>query len=391
MTQNIKSLLDFRFDCELTTFLISKGASEDICNDFLREPSIRGSLRWWFRVLTSTFMRDTEWKRLERLIFGSTKNKGILKIKVIRESINIISWNRINIQQNQNSFYLFYTMRKGRKDREWKKVFESSQFSIIFIFDKELFNNLIQKEKSEFHNININLENVIQILILSFWGLLYLGGLGSRNRRGAGKINLNNPSNEFFNKNIYNYKPSEFIGNYLRNCLENILHRFENMGYTLQINTNNEFDQYNIPKIYPPPMNMWIHKEGFQELLESLNLIGEKYKNFRKNKLTLTQRLHLGLPVIGKRYQYYHKHAGSNIHNKRASPLFIGVIKWNKRYHPYFTFFFSQYIPDNSDIIRYDKRNRQTRNRNVSRNDFQNVVRIFNDLFENENLWERVF
>ncbi len=70
----------------------------------IRAPSIRGKLRWWFRVLSGTFEEESE-------VFGAASGDGAisssLMLRVIEELIQS-QWPPVNPSANSGAGYLLY-------------------------------------------------------------------------------------------------------------------------------------------------------------------------------------------------------------------------------------------------------------------------------------------
>lgn len=154
------------FEVQTVTPLFIAGADqEDISNEALRPPSLRGVMRWWYRTLLLAKTNSLETIReYESNLFGSTNTKS--PISIIQGNFSDPDTYRpfdIDIG------YLFFSFRQT-KDRSARRFYNvDTKFSLTFL----------AKEVEK-------LERAISI----FWLALNLGSIGSRARRGAGSLSL---------------------------------------------------------------------------------------------------------------------------------------------------------------------------------------------------------
>ncbi|NPA53825.1 MAG: type III-B CRISPR module RAMP protein Cmr1 [Aquificae bacterium] len=163
-------MIKLTFECEIITPMFMYGGDGRTLE--LRPSEFKGMLRFWWRALHPDLSLK-ELKEKENEIFGSTNRKSGFRI-VIKPINEIRNTNKnikhIKFDDKQISLsYLFYSMFLGdNKDKE--HFSPNTTFEIIFYF----------KDK-----------NQVKDILQAFWLLMYLGGLGSRNRRGAGSFIYN--------------------------------------------------------------------------------------------------------------------------------------------------------------------------------------------------------
>jgi len=175
-------LIDEIFITSLTPCFISGAANSNLKYDLIRVPSIKGNLRWWFRAIASPYLDLKNLKNIESILFGSTNNVSPFKIRTIplngNKNIKIIQ-NLVNSNLKFN--YLWHPLfLKSNLGRNYIGV--GTRFKIILNFNDI---HLLKKYKK-------SLELFRKIWYHSFWFLFHLGGLGLKNRRGAGSFIIEN-------------------------------------------------------------------------------------------------------------------------------------------------------------------------------------------------------
>lgn len=155
----------------------------------LRPPSIKGLLRFWWRVFESPLapggLREVADKE-NRVFGGSEKGQGqsIFSIK-IGDRKNIKYGNKGNPKWNNNPIaYLGYgpiTRDKQKRKAITTRCFiESGEFTVVLQF-KPL-------SPASPHELYRARENDISMVKKAFWAMSMFGGLGARSRKGFGSI-----------------------------------------------------------------------------------------------------------------------------------------------------------------------------------------------------------
>ena len=150
--------MEARFELEAVTPLFIAGADQRwVEGEGLRPPTLRGLLRWWFR----TAFRDP---KLESKVFGGRAFsqaegkksdvvvKSVVRIGEVRECV-------------EDAKYLFFSMQMQKRPC----YIPGSRFEIL---------------------LSSRSEESFKMALASLWLLLNLGGVGSRNRRGAGSLSV---------------------------------------------------------------------------------------------------------------------------------------------------------------------------------------------------------
>lgn len=160
------------FDCEVLTPLFLAGADPNTAE--LRPASVRGMLRYWLRALLGG--RGYTGKALaeqEALVFGSA---GMGGVEARASAVNVITQidPRARIErakghklmiQGSGTGYLWYSAALGQNNRAFYPA--GTPFQVALVAPRG--------DKA-----------VLKKAAVAFWLLAHLGGLGTRNRNGAG-------------------------------------------------------------------------------------------------------------------------------------------------------------------------------------------------------------
>ncbi|HXG06605.1 MAG TPA: type III-B CRISPR module RAMP protein Cmr1 [Nitrososphaera sp.] len=278
------------FEVQTVTPLFIAGADqEDISNEALRPPSLRGVMRWWYRTLLLAKTDSLETiNEHESDLFGSTNRKS--PISIIQGNFlgpNIATYSK---QWSFDIDYLFFSFRQTR-DRSARRFYDvDTTFSLTLLAKK------VEK-----------LERAISI----FWLALNLGSIGSRARRGAGSLSL--VKAEFKSSEplistdmIINSNSYSDYQKYLSTNLKKICN-------TSQIN----FAEFNrIAEI-------WVKNQEFDDWRKAL-IEGSRWLKQEKDRLKNSyggdQRPYLGMPRKGFDIP-------NENYKRRASPMWLAVAK----------------------------------------------------------------
>jgi len=138
---------------KIITPLIMGGAY--IKNPELREQSIKGLLRYWFRFYKLREKDKDMVKKIENEIWGSQENASPIRLKIIEENIKRV---KVHLCMNDS---------RGKYNKITREAFKGS----------------FKLEISSFFQIS---EEIIKTL----WFLTFLGGLGARWKRGFGSVQI---------------------------------------------------------------------------------------------------------------------------------------------------------------------------------------------------------
>ena len=133
----------------------------------IRAPSIRGKLRWWFRVLGGTKDQEAE-------VFGATAGEsGSSSAVIIRVADTLIkhSWQPIKMNSLSNTGYLLYFAKSSGDGARWVA---GGAIPELASFDLQLYWR---------RKVSLAAKDLFDLALDSF---LSLGSLGLRSTRGLG-------------------------------------------------------------------------------------------------------------------------------------------------------------------------------------------------------------
>lgn len=136
----------------------------------IRAPSIRGELRWWFRVLGGT---DSQENEVFGSIHDSTYKTSALTVRVESESRTPNDTTKLPIKPKSPMYYLFHFAKASRGIQAYNTtafIAPGTEFSVNFILRRKL-----SADASRFLDKAINAFSLI-------------GAMGSRSTRGLGSI-----------------------------------------------------------------------------------------------------------------------------------------------------------------------------------------------------------
>ena len=303
------------FTVESITPIFIAGADQKIIsNEGLRAPSLKGLMRWWFRAIMGGMVSLKHLRLLESELYGDTNQKS--KVRIISKTK--ASPSNINISRDLRYLWFSINMQKRKNLRVQ-----------------------CYPPKSEFE-ITIFAENNLDLKIAAgcFWSIIFLGGIGSRMRRGAGSLKIkrvsNNIPNDFFFNGTTIYDAKMFIENNLKKIFKNFK-EYANEKYNSQQNLTFSVLSNKHAKIV-------LFNKEFTTFEKALQEVGDIYKTFRQNK-RLEHRTKFGLPIIPR---------FSDL--RFASPLFIGVMDLNGKYIARLVKFYTSTHPKFSSNLRFLER-----------------------------------
>jgi len=293
----------------------------------LRPSAFKGMMRFWWRAVRADSNIENLWKE-EAKIFGAADERfGRNKVKVV------LKWDREEFES-----------KKQKNSKNWLR---SSNYSGVRYL---LYSLGLQKR--EFLNPGFEFElilssankDTLRQAIASVWCLIFLGGIGTRSRRGGGNLIVKEIRPSSFVEEIgLSFYPtnntSTEIGEWIR---ENFL-KVENI--------------INKPKVFVADYSnlsfsrFLIAKEPKTSWQEALNEIGEIYQSFRKNKFLLDRAV-FGLPL--KYIKAFYKNEKIQ---RRNSPLIFKVIKIQNDFYWLILRFSGEFLPEGGRIV-YQKKSK---------------------------------
>jgi CRISPR-associated protein Cmr1 len=281
----------------------------------LRSSEFKGMIRYWWRLLKLE-SDHKELRKKEAEIFGGTQEeegKSKVRIKVYPQPKEFgenlkkdykLDWS-FNRQKREHAGieYLLYSTILGKKEKTYIKP------------DFEFYIEITSNDSNAFRNATNAL-----------WAAIYLGGFGTRSRRGAGSIEVKEVKSttslslevDFQIPQVNSHKE---IKEYLEKNIKKIYNKDNKNLRELKYPS-----LYNAKILILEPKNQWIN---------ALNEIGINYLNYRK-KLKKYEKTIFGLPLIGNPSKIYvdvDKSEKTTI-TRMASPLIISLIRSNNKVYP---------------------------------------------------------
>ncbi|MCS7202297.1 MAG: type III-B CRISPR module RAMP protein Cmr1 [Dictyoglomus sp.] len=291
--------------CKIITPLFMLGA--DGKTPELRPSEFKGMMRWWWRAIRAEDNIDNLRKE-EAEIFGGTREKeGKSKIKIkITSKINNVGENIQNeISELIGLKYLYYSTFSLRDKGE----------TIIKSFlkpDTEFELQLTSFDKKSF-----------DIACASLWLSIYLGGFGTRGRRGGGNVEvIKAEGNQTVQFACY-IKNEKELKNFLHFNIEQIKKICKSSEGTKKYTNLNR-------------ARVLIFK-GENSWKSAINFLGSEYMHFRNRiKKQIFETAVFGMPVMHSRFtiRLVPYETNKRLSERYASPVIFKVIKSNNLYFP---------------------------------------------------------
>lgn len=330
-------LISVSFDVKLITPLFMGG--EDKNSSALRSASVKGLMRYWWRAIKSSDDIHAILNQ-EVDIFGGQVKLTDKKINAQRSSFNLTVEPLAGCDEAENfkysllgmgAKYLFYSFNLG--DNKKRKY--------------------IPNEATYKINLSGRREEKLKEAIAALWCMIYLGGSGSRARRGAGNMiaeNVTVGGIGIEDKKYFDSLTSFFIPRQLQSP-DQVKQWYENCYRGLGISGMHEKFEHLPEYPYLKNARLLIFKAS-HSWQEALNLLGGKFQSYRTGRgeghpekepdRTMVKQFlrggiapdHIRRTAFGMPLNF-----GSVVlqpeHSSRcASPVIIKVVESNGRYFP---------------------------------------------------------
>ncbi len=344
------------FTCETITPMFLSGA--DGSTPELRPPSIKGALRFWWRAMNGHLANTANGgipnllQEDERLFGGvneGRKSSVLVRTAIIQEK----SFFGKNIDATKEGLaYLLYILVHQQKEREGYNA------------------SNIDKDKTKL-KVTLSSQSTDDLKkgVASFWLFTFLGGIGTRARRGAGAIAVNEIEDK---DNILDdfilFKPQNGVtmDDFIKNTLTKIKEQFPN---TKKSQVNNEYSTIASNHIYVSK------KDNSDTWEEALNDIGDVMFKLRKGKTswdknkrtftmdTLDQKASFGIPVA----VMVKDNSVSLLNNeRRSSPIWISIIRNSEGKFQWTVTHLKGKFLENGDKITFTTKNPKVRKKEYS-------------------------
>lgn len=324
------------FNCEIITPMFMSGA--DGKTPELRPSEFKGMMRFWWRAIKAE--NDIgKLRKEEASLFGGTgEGEGKSKIRImITNSIPKDAEIGQNIKNEIENYpglkYLFYSTFTLRSQGE--------QIIRKYIKATYKFDIMLSSLESEI--------DCHKQALASLWLSIYLGGFGTRARRGGGSIAISG----------FNDKTSDInfipIGEGKKELSEWIEKNLNIIKLICKTSSNPTLKYTILPR------GKILIFDGKKDWKEALEFFGLKFSDYRKNnKSCIWNMSAFGMPIMhnGFKVRMVPYKDGNRISERRASPLIVKVIKLNKLFFPIIIVLSGEIAPQGT-VGKEEKNNKQ--------------------------------
>lgn len=300
-------------NCEVLTPMFMGGADGKRVE--LRSMEFKGMMRFWWRAIRA-LGNLKNLKEDEEAIFGGVNEKaGGSKVKL-----------RVYPQPNPNDIgndlknYYKLDWSYNSKTRSLSGDYAGIGYLLYSVTLRGRERSFIKDGFGFNIEISSFYGDALKKAVAALWASLYLGGFGTRSRRGGGNVKVVKVDGETFGLEFFiNEINSNEIGTWLKKNLKRCI----------------EIINGNRPSIIEDYSNLSnssiiVSKNPFNDWKLALNDIGEIYANFRQsNRSEIFKTAIFGLPVI---HSGDRKIEGENS-DRRGSPMIIKILYSNGKYY----------------------------------------------------------
>lgn len=310
--------MDFaKFNCQLITPAFMYGTNSNFPE--LRPSEFKGMMRFWWRAIKANNNIDSLKKEEAKLFGGTGKGEGKSKF-IIRLSYDHKKLKSFISSDLRRTYNLKWSFNK------YKRSLVGTNSGIGYLFFSVYRDFFIRDD----FNLTVKLSTLDmknkRSVLASFWLSVFLGGFGSRSRRGGCNISITKVENvssdiDFLPK----AKTKEELGKWLNKNIEiirNILNASNSGNKAKYPNLNNA------KIVILDPKTSWI--DSFTEM-------GNRYLKYRlENRRKLWSMASFGMPVIHNRpkTRMVPYDERGRISDKMASPLIFKTIKSGNCFFP---------------------------------------------------------
>ncbi|HOQ40247.1 MAG TPA: type III-B CRISPR module RAMP protein Cmr1 [Fervidobacterium sp.] len=307
--------------CETVTPMFMYGA--DGRTPELRPSELKGMMRFWWRAAKGEDniekLKNDEFQIFGGVGNGGRKSKVNLRVIFDKNSLhNNVRYDlrtdpKIKSKQAGSSFSLQYP---GISYLLYSTILEGKKTSYVKNYIKDGFSFTISITSFD--------PNTYEQVIAAFWLAVYLGGFGTRSRRGAGNIMIKNVSGD--DTAGISFVPTVGDSDHLKEWFDSNIEKIRsafNFGTTSKYSTlaGSQLLIFN-------PQRTWF---------EALEHTGRMFADFRRqNKSMLWESAAFGMPVIHRRSGVKMVPCGTHgkLSDRFSSPIIFKVIKSQNLFFP---------------------------------------------------------
>ncbi len=366
-------LREVHLTCDLITPLFMSGADPRGAPE-LRPPGIRGALRYWLRALTGAAGEDAM-KRYEGVLFGTAGDEkeggaGAIGLRTLvlsaanTQGFSELAKKGVSEEKKKASKdtktsgagYLWFAARGTTKEPERQAIVPPFQFRLTL--------NCSRSKHPE--------QDLKQALAV-VWLLSRLGGIGARSRRCAGALQVSELSASIMPDALklpVQAKTPEKLRNEIQGGIAEARTIF---GIAQASSLPTTFDI-----LHKDTCRIFVLDHTFEEYSKAIESISGIFQEFRskrqrdydavksamrsgKNLSDTVKRAAFGLPVpfyfrsLGRNSKLQASRGNEKI-DRRSSPLWMRVVRLaNNKYTIVFTWFKSQFLPSDAQLILTEK------------------------------------
>lgn len=330
-----KNMDSVEFGLEIVTPMFLGSANST--DTELRVPSIKGMLRFWWRAMRAENDLGKLAKDEADLFGGVKEGQGKSKISIsIVESNSLVSSRDLLIIKKDNSgigylFYSTFTLKNKGKPILRKYLMPDQNFKL----------KLKGTTKDSLNNA-----------LAALWLAIYFGGFGTRARRGAGNLAINNLNGSLKNidevKNIFIAKDDISLTSFIKSG-------FSWAKKIITVSKTTDTNKYS--NLSDTKMFLGIDRSE-KHWRSALNNIGLIYKDYRTDiKGKLFKGPHYGIPVMhsGFKTRLVGYEGNKIFSDRRGSPLIIKLIKHAGAYTPFVIKLGGRLLPKSAHIMKENR------------------------------------
>jgi len=356
------------FELETVTPLFMYGADQS--HPEIRAASIKGVMRWWWRAVAGNIYELDEMRYKESEIFGGTiKRKGkIEKVKspilldagnITDKKTNVCARSKKPYFNDQIDYLLFSAIRCQRNENTKEFIDPGGSFRLNISI-------------RPFEN-GLSMEELKKQVFASLWLMTYLGGLGSRSRRGAGSLRVSHTNKNSGIPFESDFKDKKELVRFLSEGLgiiceheknHNNIHSMINSSNT-HIFLGNECSDWKdamseLGKWYVGQRKGRKFAGGFRTRKDVSDYnLSRDIKNRSIGRGPYHEnRVYLGLPINYFFPPKFNATLNAKDYDRRASPLLFGVYKLSETcYIPRIVIFDTLFLPDFDGTVKIKSNN----------------------------------
>lgn len=314
----------------------------------LRPPSFRGALRFWWRALLGGVLGDDNLTRLreqEAAVFGEIEKSSPVTIRLTAQE-------RLTAQdrpQPSGVRYLFWSMQRANRQ---------------YLPDGTTFTLILQTRPVT------PSDEPLKGALISLWLLTRLGGIGSRARRGAGSVQVTS-----LEGNIPGGIPDLLVRaktpQQLQDELANGLKQLRTLTTTVVAGPTSLGITPKFDVLDPKWCRIFVLSKIWDTWEQVLDEVGQKFQTFRSRRqpdynnvknvvsskktrtLPPVERAAFGLPIV-----FYYRSLDEqqailegDKHDRRASPLFMRVLRLANGQHTAVISFFQAALLESDEKL----------------------------------------